>query len=153
MHCSKEQNINWNKSVCNQDCDHIRVWLTILLCILQKGHTVTQHIYTTVTRSTGITSSFWTVTDCEPGLSSESIVMCPLCYNVDNYYSQSCERLTDAIKHSDITGTSELLIIHFILYGIVAQSTALFTCTHVHYTYIHMHTHTLHTCCSLSCTS
>ena len=45
----------------------------------------------------------------------------------------------DTIKHSDISGTPELLIIHFKWYGIIAQSAALFVCTHVHYI------HTLYT--------
>jgi len=55
--------------------------------------------------------------------------------------------LTDAIKYSDISGSSELLIIHFKWYGIIAQSAALFASTLVHYT------HTLHTCCGWSGTS
>jgi len=38
--------------------------------------------------------------------------------------------LTDAIKHSDINGTSELLIIHFKWYGIVTQSATLSIHTH-----------------------
>ena len=78
----------------------------------------------TVTGSPAITGNFWTVTVRESGLSSK-------------YFSQSCEKLTDAIKHSDISGTSEL-IIHLKWYGIIAQSAALFTSTHdtihTHYT-------------------
>ena len=40
--------------------------------------------------------------------------------------------MTDTIKHSNISGTLELLIIHFKWHGISTQSAALFTCTHVH---------------------
>jgi len=36
-----------------------------------------------------------------------------------------------------ISGTSELLIIHIKWYGINAQSAALFTSTHIHYTYMY----------------
>jgi len=49
--------------------------------------------------------------------------------------------VTDTIKHSDISGTSEL-IIYFKWYGIIAQSAALFTSTHAHHTYM------LYTCFS-----
>ena len=86
------------------------------------------------------------------------MAMRPYHYNV-YYFSQSCEKLRDAIKH----GAPELLIIHFKWYGIIAQSTALLAWTRVHYIYIyyymlththtyihthtHTHTHTLHTCC------
>jgi len=49
--------------------------------------------------------------------------------------------LKDTVKHSDITGTSELLIIHFKLYRIISQSTALFAHTRVHYTHMNMHLH------------
>ena len=47
--------------------------------------------------------------------------------------------LTDAIKHSDIdiNDTYDLLITHFKQCGIIAQSTTLFTRTHVHNTYTH----------------
>ena len=55
-------------------------------------------------------------------------------------FHQSCEKLADAIKHSDISGTSEVLIIHFKWDGIIAQSTAFFASTHEHHTYM------LHTC-------
>jgi len=54
--------------------------------------------------------------------------------------------VSDAIKHSDMRETSELLIIHFKWYGIIAQSAPLFASTHIHH--IH-HTYTIHT--SFSC--
>jgi len=44
-----------------------------------------------------------------------------------------------AIKHSDISGTSKLLFIHLKLYGITAQSTALF----IHALMYTIHTHAL----------
>ena len=43
------------------------VWLTILLHILQKNHAAIAYYY----QWPGITGSFWTVTDCDPGLSSK----------------------------------------------------------------------------------
>jgi len=95
------------------------VWLTTLLHILLKV-TQAQHIFVTGTGSPAITVSFWTVTDCEPGLSSKYDDV-PL-----TLFSQSCEKFTDTIKHID---TTELLIIHFKWYGIIAQSAALFTHT------------------------
>jgi len=73
-----------------------------------------------------ITGSFWTVRD---GCAWSKYG------NLPYRFSQSCEKLTDAIKRCDISGTSELLIIHFKWYGNITQSAALLTCTHVHYTY------------------
>jgi len=49
------------------------------------------------------------------------------------YFSQSCEKLTDAIKHSDVSGTSELFIIHFKWRGITVQSAPLFASTRTPY--------------------
>ena len=77
-----------------------------------KNVTQLQHIFTPFTGIPAITSSFRTVTDRDPGLSS-SMAMCPEHYNVDKYFYQSCEKLTDVIKHSDIIDTPEFLIIHF----------------------------------------
>ena len=55
---------------------------------------------------------------------------------------------SDVIKHN---GISELLIIHFKWFGIIAQSTA-FVYTHSCILYVHMthssHLHITHTCCS-----
>jgi len=99
--------------------------------VLYKIHIVTAY-FTTVTGSPAITDSVWMVTGRKPDLSSKYGDMSLTLQR----FSQSCEKLTDAIKHSDISGTSELLIIHFEWYGIVTQSAALFTCTHVHYTHI-----------------
>ena len=60
--------------------------------------------------------------------------MCPMLTSIfsRNWQTQWCKCNT------------ELLIIHFKWYGIIAQSTALFTCTHVHnrYTCTHMFTYT-----------
>ena len=121
-------------TTCMVDVVVVWVWLTILLRILQK-FTLSQHNFTTVTGSPAIIGSFWTVTDREPGLNSKySNATLTL-----QAFSQSCEKLTDAIKHGDISGTCELQIIHFKWYGIITQSAAFFTCTHVHYT------HTIHT--------
>jgi len=69
------------------------------------------------------------------GLSSKYDDM-PLTLHYIQAFSQSCEKLTDANKHSDISGTSDFLIIHFKWYGIVAQCAVLFTSTHVHHTYM-----------------
>ena len=45
-----------------------------------------------------------------------------LCFNVDRYFSQSCKKLTDAIKHIGTSGTSELLVICFkVNYGILTM--------------------------------
>ena len=68
-------------------------------------------------------------------VSALRMAMRPYHYNV-YYFSQSCEKLRDAIKH----GAPELLIIHFKWYGIIAQSTALFTHTHAHYNYNTLYT-------------
>ena len=97
--------------------------------------------FITVTGSPAIIGSLWTVTDHEPGLSSK--------YDNVPFILQSIfsQKLTDVINHN---GSSELLI-HFKWYGIVAQSTALFKHTHVHYTYTcthNSHIHTLQTGCS-----
>jgi len=48
--------------------------------------------------------------------------------------------LTNPIKHIDVSGTSELLSMHFQWYGTNAQFAALFASIHVH------HTFTLPTC-------
>jgi len=65
------------------------------------------------------------VTDHEPGLSSKYGNV-PLILQV---FSQSCEKFTDAIKHS------ELPIIHFKWYGIITQLCSI----------VHMHSCTLYT--------
>jgi len=50
--------------------------------------------------------------------------------------------LTYTSKHSDISGTSELLIIQFEQYGTTAQSIALFPHTYTHaLTYAQTYTH------------
>ena len=54
-----------------------------------------------------------------------SMTMYPYHYVV--YFSQRCEKLTDAIKHNDMNGTSELFIVHFKWY---AQPATLTTHTH-----------------------
>jgi len=61
-------------------------------------------------------------------VSALSMAICPQHYNVYKYFSQSCEKLTDAIKHSDVSGTSELFIIHFKWRGIIVQSEFLYVC-------------------------
>ena len=106
-----------------------------------KIHTVKAYFYhcSRVTRSQAVLG--WSQIISLHGLSSKYGNMC-LTLQCLQVFSQSCEKLTDAIKHSDVSGTSELLIIHFKWYGIIAQSAALYTCTHV------QHTFTLHTCFS-----
>jgi len=65
------------------------------------------------------------------GLSSKYRDM-PLTLQCVQVFLRSCKKLTDAIKHSDISGTSELLIKW---YGIVAQCAALLMYTiHTCYT-------------------
>jgi len=66
-------------------------------------------------------------------VSALSMAICPKLYNVYKYCSQSCWKLTDAIKRSDISGTSELFIINIKWYGIIVQSAALFASTRTPY--------------------
>jgi len=106
------------------------VWLTVFYKIVMQS----QYIFTTVTGSP-ITGSFWTVTDSEPSLSSKYGNV-PLLLKLMSIQFLKNSR---AIKHSDISGTSKLLIIHFKQYGITAQSTALF----IHALMYTIHTHAL----------
>ena len=92
---------------------------------LSKGHQQSQTVFR------------WSHADCKPDLSSKygdvSLTL--------QGFSQSCEKLTDAIKHSGISDTSELLIIHFKWHGIITQLATLFNA----FMYI---IHILHTCYS-----
>ena len=84
-----------------------------------------------------VTSNHRQFLDCHRSwacmVSALSMAICPQHYNVYKYFSQSCEKLTDAIKHSDVSGTSELFIIHFKWRGIIVQSAALFASTRTPY--------------------
>jgi len=78
-------------------------------------------------------------------VSALSMVIWPYVYK---YFSQSCEKLTNAIKHSDISGTSELTLNGMeLLYNLHHCSQAL-----VHHTYMSFLTFAfppLSVCCCL----
>ena len=120
-------------------------YLLFKFCVVEHlpHSTVKRHqcgiLFTSVTGSPAITGSFWMVTGCKPGLSCRyGNMSC-----VDKYFF--FEKFTDTIKHSDVNGTSELLIIqlnslellhnlqhcsHTLTYTIIYTSTHMLT----HYT-------------------
>ena len=120
---------------------HVSVAYHIALYSTKKGHIVTQHIFTTVTGSPAVFGRSQIVSL----VSALSMVMCPLCYNVDKYFSQSCEKCTDAIKHSDTTASLISLhnlycmeLLHNLQHcsHILTYTTCIYTCTHTHKTHL-----------------